>query len=114
MNANLDIVDTQLDLADERIDTIPYDDGRFGAVVAKGVVTRSPDAQRVIAEMARVLQPGGKLALCDVVRRRPADDPRAPRLFGYLHAIAANGLVLETCRSYGGPCITLIAEKHAP
>ena len=113
MIANLDIVDTRLDLSDERIDELPYGDASFEVVVANRVVTRSPDAQRVIAEIARVLMPGGKLALCDAVRRGPKGHPGAPPLFGYLHAVAASGLALETCRSYGGPCITLIAEKQS-
>jgi hypothetical protein len=56
-----------------------------------------------------VLRPGGKLALCDVVRR--GGSGTAPRLFGYLHAVAAAGFVVDSCRSYGGPCLTLIASK---
>jgi ubiquinone/menaquinone biosynthesis C-methylase UbiE len=117
MNALCDSVDTQLQLTDEAIDELPYDDSAFEIVVANGVVSRSDDAYAAVAEIARVLKPGGKLALCDVVRRRRPGEERdfqagaAPRLFGYLHAIAANGLIAESCRSYGGPCLTLIATK---
>jgi 27-O-demethylrifamycin SV methyltransferase len=38
------------------------------------------DRDRLIAECARVLRPGGRLALCDIIRRRPLDLAEVRRL----------------------------------
>jgi ubiquinone/menaquinone biosynthesis C-methylase UbiE len=111
MNALFDIVDTELQLTDEPADRLPYDDAAFEVVVANNVVSRSADAYAALAEIARVLKPGGKLALYDVVRRGRSAAAPPPRLFGYLHAIAEAGMTVESCRSYGGPYLTLVAAK---
>ena len=95
-----------------RIEELPFDDDSFDAVISNGVVNLSADKPAVFAEVARVLRPGGRLALADIVTQRPIatrttaqPDLWAACIAGasqgdrYLQDIAAAGLELRTVRS---------------
>lgn len=54
----------------ERVDAkgLPYPDGRFEAVVSNSIVHHIPDPAPALAEMARVVAPGGTLFVRDLFR----------------------------------------------
>src|SRR5436309_2551816 len=120
---------------------LPFENGSFDAVISNGVVNLSADKRRVFSEAARVLRPGGRLALADIVTERQIAprtlcqaDLWAACIAGasqrdlYLADIAATGLELQvvhtnpayrfaseraqrTSDKYGAHSVSLLALK---
>jgi ubiquinone/menaquinone biosynthesis C-methylase UbiE len=96
---------------DGRLEDLPFDDASFDVVVSNGVVNLCPDKARVFAEAARVLAPGGRLAVADIVATRPLPETvtcnadlwsaciggAAPEV-DYRAAIDKAGLCIDTVR----------------
>jgi arsenite methyltransferase len=130
----------QVELVEAHIEALPFEDESFDAVISNGVINLSPRKDRVFAEAARVLRPGGRLAISDVVsgralkeRTRRNVDLWAACIAGaiprtsYLDAIAAQGLevtevrgndyrfiserALDACSTYEVECVSLVAVK---
>jgi ubiquinone/menaquinone biosynthesis C-methylase UbiE len=94
-----------------RIERLPVEDESADCVISNGVINLSPDKQQVFAEAARVLRPGGRLAIADIVSEQQLTDAivcdadlwascigGAAQQDAYRDAIEAAGLRIEAIR----------------
>ena len=132
---------SQVEFVEAHIEELPFGDASFDAVLSNGVINLSPIKDRVFAEAARVLKPGGRLAVADIVSGRALKErtrrnvelwaaciagaiPRS----SYLDAIESQGLAvkdvrkndyrfiseraLDACSTYEVESISLLAVKR--
>ncbi|HEX7171132.1 MAG TPA: methyltransferase domain-containing protein [Candidatus Limnocylindria bacterium] len=65
---------TNVEFREGYLEALPVDDGWADLVISNGVLNLVPDKAAALAEMYRVLRPGGRLQLADIVLGRPVSD----------------------------------------
>ncbi len=101
----------QVELREGRIEDVPVETESCDCVISNGVVNLAPDKALVFAEAARVLRPGGRLAIADIVSERQLKEATvcnadlwaaciggAAQQDGYRDAIESAGLVIQDWR----------------
>lgn len=53
------------------IESLPVEEARVDVVISSGVLTLTPDKLALMREVARVVKPGGRIQIGDIVVRQP-------------------------------------------
>ena len=85
---------TNVEFLKGEIERIPLPDAAVDVIISNCVINLSADKPKVLAEAFRVLRPGGRFAVSDVVMRRPV--PEAVRRNLELWAGCIAGALLES------------------
>jgi arsenite methyltransferase len=132
---------SQVEFREGRIEQLPAETESFDCVISNGVINLAPDKRAVFAEAYRVLRPGGRLAIADIVSEQQMKESivcdadlwascigGAAQEDGYREAIEAAGLRVEHVRrnpyefiterardasaKYGVKSVSLLARKE--
>jgi len=109
-----------------RIEALPVADGSVDLVISNCVINLVPDKAAVFREIARVLRPGGRMVVSDVVLERPLPEAVASSVAAftgcvagaalrgdYLGLVAGAGLVdveVVEDRGFGEEMLTMVPE----
>jgi len=71
-----------------RLEALPIDDASVDGVTSNCVINLVPDKAQVFREVARVLKPGGRLVVSDIVLERPLPEAIATDLYAWSGCVA--------------------------
>ena len=95
------------------IEDLPVEEGAVDLVISNCVINLSPDKARVFREVYRVLRPGGRMVVSDIVLERPL--PEAVKTDTLFVACIAGALLraayLDAIRSAGFERVTLLTDR---
>jgi arsenite methyltransferase len=77
------------------IDRLPLADASVDCVISNCVINLAPDKSAVFREIARVLKPGGRLAVSDIALKKPLPGEIGNDLMAYVGCIAGAILIDE-------------------
>jgi SAM-dependent methyltransferase len=75
------------------IDNMPLPDSSVDCVISNCVINLAPDKPAVFREIARVLKPGGRLAVSDIALKRPLPPEIGNDLMAYVGCVAGAILI---------------------
>src|SRR5258705_4792428 len=79
---------TNVEFYQSTIDQIPLPDASVDCVISNCVINLAPDKPAVFREIARVLKPGGRLAVSDIALKRELPPELGNDLMAYVGCIA--------------------------
>ncbi|QDT14768.1 arsenite methyltransferase [Alienimonas californiensis] len=79
---------TNVEFHHATIDALPLPDASVDCVISNCVINLAPDKPAVFREIARVLKPGGRLAVSDIALKKPLPDAIKDDVGAYVGCIA--------------------------
>jgi SAM-dependent methyltransferase len=79
---------TNVEFYESTIDKLPLPDASVDCIISNCVINLAPDKPAVFREMARVLKPGGRLAVSDIALKQPLPPEIGNDLMAYVGCIA--------------------------
>jgi arsenite methyltransferase len=98
-----------------RIEELPLEDESVDVILSNCVINLSPEKDRVYREAYRVLRPGGRVMVSDIVLERPLPEAVVQSIDAYLGCVGGASLrseYLETIRKAGFSEVRV--EREAP
>ncbi len=99
------------------IEHLPVADGSIDVIISNCVINLSPNKSRVFREAFRVLKPGGRLMVSDIVLKKPLPDAIKNSIAAYIGCVAGASLredYLQEMREAGFESITVQSEAPFP
>ena len=93
------------------IEHLPVADNSVDAIISNCVINLSPDKAQVWREMARVLKPGGRVAVSDMALIRPLPPEVLKMVEAMIGCVAGASLVSETGRMAAEAGLTEVVLK---
>lgn len=104
-------LEAQVEVHQGVYEELPVADGSVDVVISNGVLNLAPDKRQVLSEICRVLRPGGRLYLADVVVQRELT-PEARSNPDLWAACVAGALVESELASLAAECGLRDGEIH--
>jgi arsenite methyltransferase len=79
---------TNVEFHEATIDRLPLPDASVDCVISNCVINLAPDKRAVFREIARVLKPGGRVAVSDIALKQPLPEELGNDLLAYVGCIA--------------------------
>ena len=79
---------TNVEFRQGYLEDLPVDSGTVNVIISNCVINLSPDKTKVFTEAFRVLKPGGKLAVSDIVTDGPLPEPVKQSLSAWAGCVA--------------------------
>jgi len=99
------------------IEALPVEDGTVDAVISNCVINLVPDKDKAFREAFRVLRPGGRLMVSDIVLRRRLPDFVKQSIQAYVGCLAgavSKERYLQAINSAGFEDVSVIEESDFP
>lgn len=71
---------TNVEFREAYMEELPVEDGWADVVISNGVLNLTPDKPGTLAEMSRVLRPGGRLQIADILVQKPVSASAKQRI----------------------------------